>query len=164
MLLLGFNAFGLSLFYCVQIEFCKIKESAISNIADKGNTLTLFSSSTKNFKLVGDDEIEGGGMMFDIVKTKTQNGTTLYYAQSDNDEDWLLQKLSNTEKGNPAEKSLPGKSIRLGDPINCSTEKTKQVFTAILTHRESIKTVNDNFIYPAVSKDIYAPPPDNSAA
>ena len=49
--------------------------------------LILFSSDNKGFKLVDNDEILANGKMYDIVKTTTGNGVTLYFALADNDED-----------------------------------------------------------------------------
>ena len=150
----------------VEIQICKIKaeELAEGDSGAAGKKLVLFSSDSKGFKLVDDDEIIANGKMYDIVETRTSNGITLYYTRADADEDEYVHKLTDVEKGNSTEKSSPAKTIKQYEAKYFAAKKDHHpaCFSLDLPDRASIpeNTLLSNSLF----HDIYAPPPDYLAS
>jgi len=161
--LLGYYSFGASLFYLVEIQICKIKaeEHAEGDSKTAGKKLILFSSDSKGFKLVDDDEIFANGKMYDIVKTRTSNGITSYYTRADADEDEYVSKLTEVEKGNAAEKSSPGKTIKLYEAKYFAAKKNHHPACLSSDLPTGAFTLENTLLYNSLFKDIYAPPPDH---
>lgn len=162
-LLLGFNSFGLFFFYWGEIQLCKIKADEYSD-ADyiPAKSLIVFSSGTKGIELVDKKEILVDGKLYDIVKTQISNGITLYYTIIDEEEYEYVQNLTDWEKNNSGEKSLPGKTINLHIAKYFTDEKYQHpVFASSLPVRSDMKTVSDSFLYTSPFKNIFSPPPDN---
>lgn len=161
-MLLGLSSFGLSLIYCAEIQLCKIRaEKNVDNDdVGKNKKLTLFSSGHKGFEMVNKHEILADGKMYDIVKTKLRNGIVLYYTVSDTDEDDLVLDLTNLEKSNPDEKSLPAKIIKLYD-LKYFDIKNKSISTDFWsTLLPGLKPVYGHISYPSLFRDIFSPPPN----
>ncbi|MCO5949741.1 hypothetical protein [Mucilaginibacter flavidus] len=150
----------------LEIQGCKIKaeEHAERDSGAAGKKLVLFSSDSKGFKLVDDDEIIANGKMYDIVKTRTSNGITSYYARADADEDEYVSKLTEIEKGNAAEKSSPGKTIKLYEAKYFAAKKNLYPDCFSLDLPPGAITLENTLLYNALFKDIYAPPPDYLAS
>jgi hypothetical protein len=161
-LLLGFNSFGLFFFYWGEIQLCKIKADEYSD-ADyiPAKSLSVFSSDTKGIKMVDKNEILVAGKLYDIVKTQISNGITLYYALGDEDEDKYVQNLTDWEKNNSEEKSMPGKTINLHLAKYFTVEKYHDPVSPLLHLRIDVKTASDSFFYTSPLKNIFSPPPDN---
>jgi hypothetical protein len=151
-------------FYWGKIELCKIKAQDYTEgfyqLLEK--SLTLFSSDSKDFQLINDDEILAGGNLYDIVKTEISNGKTQYYTLSDEAEDVCIQQLAGLSKSNSTEQSLPGKTVGLHiakffdiKKYNCSS------LTELLRLHTSVRYSNDLFVYTSPLKNIFSPPPDN---
>jgi hypothetical protein len=164
--LVGYYSFGASLFYWVEIQICKIKaeEHAEGDSDAAGKKIVLFSSESKGFKLVDDDEIIANGKIYDIVKTCTSNGITSYYTRADADEDEYVHKLTDVEKGNSTEKSSPAKTIKQYEAKYFVAKKNNQIncFSLNLPARASIP--ENTLLYNSLFNDIYAPPPDYLAS
>jgi hypothetical protein len=159
--LLGLSSFGLSLFYCGEIQLCKIKAEkyADNDHIEKEQKLIVFSSGAKGVKLVNEHEILANGKMYDIVKTKLHNGTVLYYAVSDTDEDDFVLDLTWLEKGG-ADQSVPAKIIKLYDLKYFDIENKfipTGTWSALLP---GLKPVNGHMSYPSPFRDIFSPPPN----
>jgi hypothetical protein len=120
----------------------------------------LFSSDSKGFKLVDDDEILANGKMYNIVKTRTSNGITSYYTRADGDEDEFLQNLTNVEKSNTTEKSSPEKTIKLYEAKYFAVRKDHYPARFLLDLLAGASTPEGILLYNSLFKDIYAPPPD----
>ena len=148
----------------MEIQICKIKAEGHADDEAAGEKLVLFSSDSKGFRLVDDDEILANGKMYDIVKIRTGNGITSYYTHADNDEDEFLQKLTNVEKSNATDKSPPGKIIKLYEAKYFANRKDHcpACFSSDLLARAS--TPESILLYNSLFKDIYAPPPDYLAS
>jgi len=161
-LLLGFNSFGLSFFYLAEIQLCKIKAEEYADedhdVGDKN--LILFSSATKGIEVVNKTEIRAGGKMYDIVKTQTVNGKILYYALADNDEDEYVHLLTDLEKNNSAEKSLPGKTIKAYEAKYFAIKNNFCPASFSLDRLPDLISVTESIFYPRTSKDIFSPPPN----
>jgi len=102
--------------------------------------------------------------MYDIVKTRTSNGITSYYTRADADEDEYASKLTEVEKGNAAEKSSPGKTIKLYEAKYFAAKRNHHpaCFSLDLPARASIP--ENTLLYNSLFNDIYAPPPDYLAS
>jgi len=149
----------LSFFYCVEIQICKIKaEAAVHNQIIKAGFI-VFSSKKPNFKLVDDNEILAGNKMYDIVTKKTCNGTTTYYAVSDNDEDEILTKLADTNKNNSAEKSLMGKTIKYSYAKYFTAKKPYEP-ACFFSGPALASAINTQSFYFSYFRDIFSPPPN----
>jgi len=161
--LLGYYSFGASLFYLAEIQICKIKaeEHVEGDSKAASKKLILFSSDSKGFKLVDDDEIFANGKMYDIVKTRTSNGITSYYTRADADEDEYVSKLTEVEKGNAAEKSSPGKTIKLYEAKYFAAKKNHHPACLSSDLPTGAFTLENTLLYNSLFKDIYAPPPDH---
>lgn len=125
-------------------------------------SLTLFSPGVQDFQLVNDDEILAGGNLYDIVKTEINNGKTLYYALSDEEEDACIQQLAGLGKSNSEEQSLPGKTVGLH--IAKYFEITNDSYSSLksfLRVHDTVSSSNDLFLYVSPLKYIFSPPPDN---
>jgi hypothetical protein len=153
------------LFYWAGIQICKIKAEFAERAGEApGKKLIVFSSDNKTFKLVDDDEIFAGGKMYDIVKTCVSKDKVLYYAYADEDEDEYVQNLSNSEKNNFTEKSLPGKNINPYAAKYFAVKKNPSpvCFSISLLTRTAI--LKNDLLYNSVFGDIYAPPPEHPAS
>jgi hypothetical protein len=162
-LLIGFNSFGLFFFYWGEIQLCKIKADEYSN-ADymPAKSLIVFSSGTKGLERVDKKEILVDGKLYDIVRTETSNGITLYYTISDEEEDEYVQNLTDWEKNNAEEKSLPGKTINLHMAKYFTAEKYHGPLSVSLLHPcTDVNTASDSFFYASPYKNIFSPPPNN---
>jgi len=162
--LLGFNSFGLFIFYWGEIQLCKIKAEAYSDsdYSMPEKSLTVFSSDTKGIELINKKEIRSNGKLYDIVKTELSNGITKYYTLHDEDEDEDVQNLSDWEKNNSQENSLPGKTINLHLEKYFTAEKNhNSITTSSLHHGSDVKTASDSFFYNSPLKNIFSPPPNN---
>lgn len=162
--LTGFNSFGLFFFYWGKIELCKIKaqDYADGYYQLREKSLTLFSSASKEFQLINDDEILAGGKLYDIVKTEISDGKTLYYTLSDEEEDAYVQQLGDWGKSNSEEQSLPTKTVGLHiakffDIKKCSYSSSKD----FLRLYSNVRSYNDLFLYTSPQQNIISPPPDN---
>jgi len=97
---------GLLFFYLGQMGDCKT--SASETIANKDfddNSLQLFSSGDNDFLLLNSKEIQSNGILYDIVKTETHNGKTIYYAINDSKETEIVNHISefaNNNSNHPA--------------------------------------------------------------
>jgi hypothetical protein len=86
----------------------------------------------------------------------------LYYTLSDEDEDEYVQNLTDWEKNNSREKSLPGKTIIVHLAKYFTDEKYQYPLLASSLHLSTdVKTVSDSFLYTSPFKNIFSPPPDN---
>jgi hypothetical protein len=121
----------------------------------------LFSSQKKDFELVNKSEILADGKMYDIVKTQTCNGMMLYYTLGDKDEDGYVHNLTDLEKNNSGEKSLPGKTIKLLDVIYFTAEKCSQSACHSSDLLPGVSNLNRSLFYPSLFRDIFSPPPDH---
>jgi len=161
-LLLGFNSFGLSFFYLAEIQLCKIKAEEYADesrdIGDK--KLILFSSDTKGFERVNKTEIRVDGKMYDIVRTQAVKGEILYYTLADNDEDEYVHQLTDLEKNNSAEKSLPGKTIKAYDAKYFTVKNNLDPAYFSLERLSNLRAATESSFYPRISKDIFSPPPN----
>jgi hypothetical protein len=162
--LLGFNAFGLSFFYLAAIQLCKIKAEtyADNDHAVEGKKLILFSSATKGVELVDKNEIRVDGKMYDVVKKRISKGIIMYYTLGDNDEDSYIHQLTGLEKNNPVEKSLPGKTIKLYEAKYFAAKKHHHTICLSIRQLRDVKTANDPFLYTSIFKDVFSPPPNRS--
>ncbi len=163
-MLLGFYLFGLFFFYWGNIQLCKIKADAFSDGDYKIPTqsLTIFSSDTKGIVLVGKKEILANGKLYDIVRTKINNGKTLYYALSDEEEDTLVLDLTDWEKNNSQEKSMPGKTMNVQLDKFFTLKKYPApllVCSSYLSGHRKIRS--DFFLYKSPFINIFSPPPNN---
>ncbi|ASU32663.1 hypothetical protein [Mucilaginibacter xinganensis] len=125
-----------------------------------GQKFILFSSDSKGFKLVDDDEILANGKMYDIVKTSKANGVTSYYTCADADEDALVNKLTHVEKSNATGKLLVGKTIKIYAAKYFASGKNHQHLYFSLNLPARAPFPESAFLYDFLFKDIYAPPPD----
>jgi hypothetical protein len=127
----------------------------------KERTYKLFSSASKEFQLVNDHEILAGGNLFDIVKTETVNGKTLYYTFCDEEEDGYVQQLGRWGKSCSQEQSLPPKTegLQIGKYVG-AIKYYSPVFTTSLRVNDSFKLSNDLFQYISPLKIVFSPPPD----
>jgi hypothetical protein len=98
--------------------------------------------------------------MYDIVKTRTANGITSYYTRADSDEDEYVHKLTDVEKGNAAEKSSPGKTIKLYEAKYFAAKKNHHPACVLLDLPPGAFTLENALLYNSLFNDIYAPPPD----
>ena len=162
-LLFVFNSFGLFFFYWGEIQLCKIKAGEYSDVDYiPAKSLIVFSSGSRDFKLVDKNEILAGGKLYDIVKTNTSNGITMYYTLSDEDEDEYVQNLSDWEKSNADEKSLPAKTINVHMAKYFTIEKYHDPIRHSSLHLFiNGKAENEPFFYLSPSMNIFSPPPDN---
>jgi hypothetical protein len=161
--LLGFNSFGLFIFYWGEIQLCKIKSEAYSDsdYSMPEKSFTVFSSDTKGIELINKKEIRANGKLYDIVKTELSNGITKYYTLHDEDEDEDVQNLSDWGKNNSQENSLPGKTINLHLEKYFTAEKNHNSITTSSLHNSShLKTARDYFFYNSPLKNIFSPPPN----
>jgi hypothetical protein len=165
-LLLGFNSFGLSFFYLAEIQLCKIKAEEYADqdhdIADK--KLVLFSSDAKDFERVNKTEIRADGKMYDIVKTKAVKGKMLFYCLADDDEDEYVHQLTDLEKNNSAEKSLPGKTIKAFEAKYFAVKNNLNTASFSLERLPDLRAASDSIFFPSISKDIFSPPPNRLIA
>jgi len=99
--------------------------------------------------------------MYDIVKTRAVKGKTLYYALADNDEDEYIHKLTNIEKSNATEKSLPGKTIKAYEAKYFSVKNTNDTVCISLDCFPDERALNKSIRYLSISKDIFSPPPNH---
>jgi len=80
----------------------------------------------------------------------------------DEDEDEYVHNLTNWEKDNSPEKSLPGKTINLQLTKYFTVEKSPASFVASSTHLcTDAKAASDSFLYTSPLKNILTPPPDH---
>lgn len=161
--LLGFNSFGLSFFYLVEIQLCKIKAEAFADedYARGDKQLILISSGSKGIRLVNKTELFADGKMYDIVKTVVRNGKILYYTFADKDEDRDIHRLSDLEKNNAGERSLPGKTLKLYDAKYFAVEDQNQNIDRCNYLQPASKWVDIASFYKSPLEDIFAPPPDH---
>ena len=162
--MLGFNSFGLFFFYWGKIELCKIKAQGYADgyYQLREKSLTLFTSDSKKFQLVNDDEILAGGKLYDIMRKEISNGKTLYYTLSDEEEDAYVQQLGNWGKLNSEEQSLPTKTVGLHiakyfDIKESGYYALKELFRL----SSNVRYSNDLFLYVPPQLNIISPPPDN---
>ncbi len=142
---------------------CKIKarDYADGYYQLKEKTYKLFSSGSKEFKLINNHEILADGNLYDIVKTETRDGKTLYYALGDEEEDRYVQQLNNLGNSNSQEQSLPAKTVGLQIGKYFEVIKYQSpVFITLLRVHESVKLSNDLFQYISPLKIVFSPPPD----
>jgi hypothetical protein len=99
--------------------------------------------------------------MYDIVKTEVRNGKTLYYTLADKDEDSDIHRLSDLEKDNAGERSLPGKTIKLYDAKYFAIENQHQNIDYCNYLSPASRHVDNAGFYKSPLKDIFAPPPDH---
>ena len=86
----------------------------------------------------------------------------MYYTLSDEDEDMYVQSLTDWEKNNSQEKSLPGKTINVHLAKYFIDEKNQHpLFASSLHLRTHVQPVSDSFFYTSPFKNIFSPPPDN---
>lgn len=86
----------------------------------------------------------------------------MYYTLSDEDEDQYVQNLTDWEKINSEEKSLPGKTINVHLAKYFTVEKYNHpASTSALSLLNNVKTASDSFFYKSPFKNIFSPPPDN---
>ncbi len=151
-------------FYWGKIEFCKIKARDYTDdyYQLREKSLTLFSPGSEDFQLVNDDEILAGGNLYDIVKTETNNGKTLYYALSDEEEDACIQQLAGLSKSNPEEQSLPTKTfgLHIAKYFEITNDSYSSLKSFLCVH-DKVSLSNDLFLYLSPLKNIFSPPPDN---
>lgn len=102
--------------------------------------------------------------MYDIVKTKIVNGKVRYYAFADNDEDEYVSNLTNLEKNNSAEKSLPGKTSKAYEAKYFDARNSPGSAGLALDRFPGAKIFKTAFLYSSVFKDIFSPPPNRSAS
>lgn len=124
--------------------------------------MVIFSSDTKGIELINKKEILADGKLYDIVKTEISNGKKLYYTLSDEEEDEYQLELTDWEKNNSQEKSMPGKTINL-DLLKYFTLENCQDFVldCSIHFRGNTETGSDSFLYKSPYKNIFSPPPDN---
>lgn len=160
-LLLFFNSSGLFFFYWGEIQLCKIKADEYSD-ADyiPAKSFIVFSSENKNLEFVDKKEIRVDGKLYDIVKIGISNGITLYFTLSDEEEDGYVQNLSEWQKNNTGEKSLPGKTINLYLAKYFTLEKYQPVVACSISLAAEMKTASDRFFYKSPFKNTFSPPPD----
>jgi len=157
--LLGINTTGISFFYCIQIEMCKIKAKDNDNVQVEKKRAVMFSSRAGGFKLVGDDELMAGGKMYDIVGKKTVNGVTEYYAASDNDEDAILNKLSVSHKTSAGDKALASVRFKIYDVIYC-LPKAKKYQTRSFSKIDAARIPDAPVFYRTYFRAVISPPPE----
>ena len=127
----------------------------------KEKTYKLFSSASKDFQLINDHEILANGNLYDIVKTETVNGKTMYYTFSDEEEDRYVQQLNDWGKSSSQEQPLPAKTVGLHIGKYFEVIKyNSPVFATSLRVHETVKLSNDLFQYVSPLKIVFAPPPD----
>ena len=151
-------------FYWGKIELCKIKAQDYTEgfYQLREKSLTLFSSGSKDFQLINDDEILAGGNLYDIVKTEIRDGKTLYYTLSDEAEDVYVQQLADWGKSNSEEQSLPTKTVGLHIAKYFDIkEHSYSSLKNILRLHKNIRSSNDLFLYISPLKNIFSPPPNN---
>ncbi len=162
--MLGFNLFGLFFIYQGKIQLCKIRANDYSDADHKipESTLTVFSSNTSGIKFLNEKEILFDGKLYDIIRSETDNGKTLYYTLSDKEEDEYQLDLTDWEKNHSQETSIPGKSINLHLEKYFTTKRNHiPVFDPSLFIKGKAIAISDAFLYKPPSKNIFAPPPDN---
>lgn len=113
-LLLLLNSVSLLFYYAFQIQLCKIEaKNFVHSNEISQKILIQFSSSQKNFKLIGEHEIKSNGKMFDIVKIERTKNGTIYFAYSDDKEDDFFQKINELSKNNSASSPLTEKKFNV---------------------------------------------------
>jgi hypothetical protein len=159
--LLGINTTGISFFYCIEIEMCKIKAKDSDNVQVEKKRAIVFSSRSPGFKLVGDDELMAGGKMYDIVEKQIVNGVTEYYAANDNDEDAVLNKLSVSNKTSTADKSLASARFKIYDVVYC-LPKAKKYQARSFSKIDAARIPDAPGFYRIYFRTIISPPPELS--
>ncbi|HEV8083000.1 MAG TPA: hypothetical protein VGP55_07355 [Chitinophagaceae bacterium] len=123
--------------------------------------MIIFSSDTKGIELINKKEILADGKLYDIVKTEMSDGKKLYYTLSDEEEDEYQLELTDWEKNNSQEKSMPGKTINLQLLKYFTVEKYQSFVLYCSIHfRCNTKTGSDSFLFKSPYKNIFSPPPD----
>lgn len=85
----------------------------------------------------------------------------MYYTISDEEEDRYVQNLTDWEKNNCGENSLPGKTIDVHMAKYFTVEKYQHpVFASSIHLHTGMKTVSDPFFYTSPFINIFSPPPD----
>ncbi len=156
------NSAWLLLFYLCEVQLCKIEALQYisgNNIPD--NLLEKFSSSEKNFRLSGNNEIEMNGRMFDIVKKEISNGSIVYYAISDNKEDKIIQNIFGLQKADGSLSTLPSSGKKNVEEVlkyttqkDCWNTNLQLKEICILSYSKQNVT-----IYSSPVLEILSPPP-----
>ena len=147
--------------YWGEIQLCKINADEYSN-ADyvPARPLTIFSSATRDFKLINETEILSHGKLYDIVKRHTSGGITSYYTLSDEEEDGYRQNLTEWAGNNAEEKNLPAKTITFHLAKYFNVELYNYPFSFQLQAHGDAQINSDHFFYVSPFKNIFCPPPD----
>ena len=124
-------------------------------------TPTVFSSATKGVQLVGDDELQVDGKMYDIVKTRVHNGVKYYYAVGDHEEDTYVHKLVNAEKDGTGVNSLPAKTFKLYELKYVAVTKSLALSFTPSHDLTDFSCITTPLIYLSHFKDIFSPPPNH---
>ncbi len=161
---MGFNLFGVYFIYLEKIELCKIRADDCSDVDYEiaGKRSVTFSSDTKGLVFLSKKEILVNGKLYDIVKSEINNGKKIYYAFADEEQDEYQLDLTDWEKSNGQEKSLPGKTINLHLIKYFTAKNSTDIIHVhhIILHGH-VLTANDTFLYTSPYKNVLATPPDN---
>ncbi|MEO8859887.1 MAG: hypothetical protein ABI358_00560 [Ginsengibacter sp.] len=150
-------------FYWGEIQLCKIRarEYADFDFIMPGKTMVVFSSDNKAIQFVNKNEIRVDGKLYDIKKTELNNGITIYYAMSDEEEDHYVQSLQGWEDTNSREKSLPGKTINLHLAKFLKSEKNCHFnLHSLDINKQKLKEMDESFFYNSPLKIVFTPPPE----
>lgn len=110
--------------------------------------------------MVNETEIRAHGKMYDIIKKQIVKSKIFYYAIADNDEDEYAHQLTDLEKNNTAEKSLPGKTAKAFEAKYFSVINNNDPVTLSLDRLPDEQALNKLIRYLSISKDIFSPPPN----
>ncbi len=161
---MGFNLFGVFFIYLEKIELCKIRADDYSDVdyETAGKRPITFSADTKGLVFLSKKEVLINGKLYDIVKSEINNGKEFYYAFADEEEDEYQSDLTDWEKSNGQEKSLPGKTINLHLVKYFTAKKyTTIIYMHHLVLQGIVVTASDAFLYKSPYKYVFATPPDN---
>ncbi len=161
MLILVFNAVGILLWYCSELQYCKIQAQQYIQQNKNWPTQSVmkFSSLKNDFELTGSNEIRQEGNMYDIITTRRENGAIIYYTYRDGSEDKLMQEIAAYAQNNSASNNTSGKKNTFEIIKFVSSVKETSILN---TYIESLTIIfNDAvfFHYSSPILSVISPPP-----
>ncbi len=159
-LLLLFNTIGMLVFYWGEMENCEaIAWNKIAHNDFNDDALIHFSSNDKNFSLIEDHEILSNGILYDIVKTESKNGVTIYSCFDDKKESGFWNGISQLGKNSSEQSSTPVKNNAPEVLKYIGNEKTFDYSFIYKDDLSQYGLMDFGFYYQSPYNEISAPPP-----
>ena len=158
--LLLFNTFGMLIFYWGEMEKCEaLAESRIAHHEFNDDALIEFITANKDFQIIEGKEILNNGILYDIVKTETKDGITIYSCFSDKKESGFWNGISQLGKINSEHSNVPVKDNAPEVLKYIGHDKSFDhsfIYTANISQSGLMEK---NFFYQNPYGEILAPPP-----